>query len=211
MYTSRHSRALSFESRATSSTSNTASTDTSTIWGPGTLSGKAIEAFGEATLRGVENVVIRRKLSTYRSLFPHADDTTIKNIDTVYENVLQLSRYSSHPFIPHIGWLPYRTDRTMYRPNLYSKNTTQAALRLMMIQIARRETLHLRKALQKWPTVELQFFLSQIMDMSMHPYENWHVVVVFHLHNVLTLLSGVMTSPVGRNRKPYETQNISPQ
>ena len=100
--TSRLSRALSFESFATSSTSNTASTDTSTIWGPGTLSGKAIEAFGEATLRGVENVVIRRKLSTYRSLFPHTDDMTIKNIDTVYENVLELSRYSSYPFVPHV-------------------------------------------------------------------------------------------------------------
>ena len=148
MYTSRRSRALSFESLATSSRSNTTTTDTSTIWGPGTLSGKAIEAFGEATL---------------------------------------------------------------CRPNLYSKNTTQAALRLIMMQITRRETHHLRKGLQKWPVVELQFFLSQIMDMTMHPYENWYVVIVFHLHNVLTLLSGAMMPPVGRNRKPYETQNISAQ
>jgi hypothetical protein len=98
MKTSRHSRALSFESFATMSTSNTTATDASTIWGPGTLSGKVIEAFGEATLRRVENVVIRRKLSTYRSLFPHADDTTIRDIDSVYENVLELSRYCIHSY-----------------------------------------------------------------------------------------------------------------
>jgi hypothetical protein len=98
MKTSRHSRALLFESLATMSTSNTTATDASTIWGPGTLSGKVIEAFGEATLRGVEIVVIRRKLSTYRSLFPHADDTAIKDIDSVYENVLELSRYCNHSY-----------------------------------------------------------------------------------------------------------------
>jgi hypothetical protein len=96
MKTSRHSRAYSIESQATLSTSNTTTTNDSTLYGLGTLSGKVIEAFGEATLRGVENIVIRRKLSTYRSLFPHADETTIKDIDSVYENILELSRYFMH-------------------------------------------------------------------------------------------------------------------
>ena len=94
---SRHSRAFSIESQATLSTSNTATTNGSTVWGPGTVSGKLIEAFGEATLRRVENIVIRRKLSTYRSLFPHTDDTTIKDIDSIYENILELSRSFTHP------------------------------------------------------------------------------------------------------------------
>jgi hypothetical protein len=71
-------------------------TNDSTFYGLGTLSGKVIEAFGEATLWGVENIVIRRKLSTYRSLFPHTDETTIKDIDFVYENILELSRYFMH-------------------------------------------------------------------------------------------------------------------
>jgi len=80
-------------SRTTSSTS-TASTGTnlSTIWGPGTLSGKALEAFGEAALRGVENITIRRKLATLRPVFPHTDNTDIPDIDTVYDDALELSR-----------------------------------------------------------------------------------------------------------------------
>jgi hypothetical protein len=65
----------------------------STIWGPGTLTGKALEAFGKATLRGVENLVVRRKLASLRSVFPHRNDTTIKNIEQHYDDVLELSRY----------------------------------------------------------------------------------------------------------------------
>jgi hypothetical protein len=85
------SRQLKTLSRTTSSTASTG-TNLSTIWGPGTLSGKALEAFGEAALRGVENITIRRKLATLRSVFPHTDNTDIPDIDTVYDDVLELSR-----------------------------------------------------------------------------------------------------------------------
>jgi hypothetical protein len=89
-------KGLSSPSFATFSTSCTATTDSSAIWGPGGLSGRAIEAFGDATLRGIENIIIRRKLATYRALFPHMDDTPIRNIDSIYENILELSRYFIH-------------------------------------------------------------------------------------------------------------------
>jgi len=64
----------------------------STRWGPGTLTGKALEAFGEATIRGIENLVIRRKLASLRSMFPHGNDTTIGNIEQLYDDILELSR-----------------------------------------------------------------------------------------------------------------------
>jgi hypothetical protein len=46
------------------STSRWSSTESrSTVYGPGSLSGKFILAFGRLTLRGVENVVIMRRMS----------------------------------------------------------------------------------------------------------------------------------------------------
>jgi hypothetical protein len=92
MFTSRQSKTKSSISYATVSTTNSAYTDTSTVWGPGTLAGKALEAFGEATLRGIENIVIRRKLAALRSAFPHTDNSPGKDIDGVYDAVLELSR-----------------------------------------------------------------------------------------------------------------------
>jgi hypothetical protein len=88
----RDSRQLSLSVSYASSTTSSASSKWSTIWGPGTLSGKALEAFGEATLRGVESLVIRRKLASLRSIFPHKNDAVIKNVEDVYDNVLELSR-----------------------------------------------------------------------------------------------------------------------
>jgi hypothetical protein len=81
-------RPLSYATSAVDSTTTFAST----IWGPGTLAGKALEALGEATLRGVENIVIRRKLAAIRSVFPHTDTTDIADIDAAYDDVLELSR-----------------------------------------------------------------------------------------------------------------------
>jgi hypothetical protein len=91
---SRQSKGLSMIS-CTSSASNETTTSTSTIWGPGTLSGKAIEAFGEATLRGVENLVIRRKLVSLRSHFPHDNGTVNRKIEQIYNDVLELTRFVS--------------------------------------------------------------------------------------------------------------------
>ena len=79
----------------------------------------------------------------------------------------------------------------------------------MMIQIANRETHHLRQALQKWPIIELELFLSQIMDMSMDAHENWQVVSILHFRNVFTLLPGVTTAQAGRIWIPHETERIS--
>jgi hypothetical protein len=72
----RHSRASSLTSLST----------TSSTWGPGALAGKALEALG------VENLVIRRKLASFRSVFPHDNDTMIRDIEQVYDDLLELTR-----------------------------------------------------------------------------------------------------------------------
>lgn len=64
-----------------------------TVRGLGSLGGKVIYAFGEATLRGLENLAIRRKLRTINHIFPHDDSATIKNVKGLYDDVLELSRF----------------------------------------------------------------------------------------------------------------------
>lgn len=66
---------------------------TSTVWGPGTLSGKAIKSLGEASLRGVEKLIIRWKLARINATLPQAH----RNIDATslaksYDDLLELSR-----------------------------------------------------------------------------------------------------------------------
>jgi hypothetical protein len=57
------------------SVSQRTTTDTSTIWGPGTLSGRALLALGEATIRGIDALLIRRKLATIRKRGPYLTQT----------------------------------------------------------------------------------------------------------------------------------------
>lgn len=63
--------------------------------GIGSLTGNVAYAFGEATLRGAENLVIRRKLRITKSLFPHENGTVNKDVDAVYNDILEFSRYGS--------------------------------------------------------------------------------------------------------------------
>jgi hypothetical protein len=60
--------------------------------GIGTLSGRAVYAVGEAALRGLENLAIRRKLRSINSAFPHGNVVVTKNMETLYNDVLELSR-----------------------------------------------------------------------------------------------------------------------
>ena len=150
----RHFRSSSRISYASSTTS-----EISTIWGPGTLTGKALEAFGEATLRGIDNLVIRRKLTSLRSVFPHG--AQVKNIEQVYDDILELSRY----ILDSLSYLMCsRPTYRLSRPRLYTKTIGQAAMRLLMAQIGSRNTYHLINGLDQWPEVEVRLFLSQVMS-----------------------------------------------
>lgn len=73
-------------------TSNPAS-DTYTVEnGIGTLSGRVIYAVGEVALRGIDQLAIHSKLRLIDSIFPHDDNARIKNMESKYDAVLELSR-----------------------------------------------------------------------------------------------------------------------
>ena len=40
----------------------------------------------------LENIAIRRKLASFRSVFPHDDNTTDKVLGGIYDDVLEFSR-----------------------------------------------------------------------------------------------------------------------
>src|ERR1700683_3863797 len=85
------SLASSSQSRSIISHPRTTSSD-GTAEGIGSLGGRALHAFGEVALRGFENLAISRKLRSIRSLFPHDDTDTTKDMERIYDDVLELSR-----------------------------------------------------------------------------------------------------------------------
>lgn len=165
---SRQLKRFSSVSYATCTTDSTTTSRFSTIWGPGTLTGKALEAFGEATLRGVENIVVRRKLAFFRSAFPHDNETMTEDIVQIYENVLELTR--SDAIVSSCREYLFTRPR---RPGLYSKGVRQIALQLLLPQIDSRNTCHLIQALEKWPEIEIRLFLSQVMSTYMYEVGKW--------------------------------------
>jgi hypothetical protein len=54
---------------------------------------------------------------------------------------------------------------TINRPDLYPDKTGYRARRLLLMQIALRETLRLRQRLLVWPQVEMELFLRKILDI----------------------------------------------
>jgi hypothetical protein len=128
--------------------------------GIGTISGRAIYALGEAGLRRMEMIMIRTKLTAVRGAFPHGDDTVVQNIEAIYDNVLELSRYV-------VALLNVKVSVAMpkhiCRPGLSNANFRKQALKLLLSQIGRRKTRHLLRYLMKWPVVEIALFLSEVM------------------------------------------------
>lgn len=77
-----------------SSSSQTASTpSTSVHMGLGSLSGKAIFAVGTLELYLVEWIIIQQKLSSYARRFPHDDSTSLSDIEQIYSETLELTRF----------------------------------------------------------------------------------------------------------------------
>jgi hypothetical protein len=74
------------------SSPSTQSSFTYTVEGTGTASGRVIYAVGAIALKGIELLAKRRKLSIAISFFPHKNDDDRKNIQTMYDYVLEFSR-----------------------------------------------------------------------------------------------------------------------
>ncbi|KAF7377181.1 hypothetical protein MSAN_00137600 [Mycena sanguinolenta] len=73
------------------------STAASTVWGPGTLAGRAILALGEATLKGLDRIIdresraIRKRLVVIRASVPH------RLTPEMYTDLIELSRPDLYP------------------------------------------------------------------------------------------------------------------
>jgi hypothetical protein len=68
------------------------SSTTSTHTGPGYLTGKAILTVGKLTLKGIEQLIISRRLSIIATHFPHNDADNIPGLHGMYADLLELSR-----------------------------------------------------------------------------------------------------------------------
>lgn len=88
-------------SAVTYQTTETESSAT-TVWGPGTLSGRAIKSLGEASLRGVEKLMVRWRLAKINAILPalgHGSGSSLskntasgEQLEKVYDDLLELSR-----------------------------------------------------------------------------------------------------------------------
>lgn len=87
-------------------------TTESTVRGIGSHSGKFIYAVGTAALKGIEILVILRKLTDIKNVFPHKDGDA-DDLTRVYEDTLELARYVVGyiwQMITHILQLPLPSD-----------------------------------------------------------------------------------------------------
>jgi hypothetical protein len=53
-----------------------------------------LKAFGRLAWRVVERIYIEHRLSVARVAFPHEDGATLPDFDVIYEELLELTRYS---------------------------------------------------------------------------------------------------------------------
>uniref|UniRef100_A0A0W0FXN6 Uncharacterized protein n=1 Tax=Moniliophthora roreri TaxID=221103 RepID=A0A0W0FXN6_MONRR len=124
---------LTTDTYATDDTGSSATT----IWGPGTLSGKAIKSLGEASLRGVEKLLIRWKFAKISQVL--ASEAKNGKLEKIHDDLLELSRL-----------------------DFYDAKVRHKALRLIMMQIGSGETTHLTMCIVKWPRGEIRIFLSEM-------------------------------------------------
>ncbi|KAJ7367237.1 hypothetical protein DFH08DRAFT_836905 [Mycena albidolilacea] len=111
-------------------------TDTSTVWGPGTVSGRALLALGEATIRGIDALLIRRRLANIRLRVPFLTGS-------VCNDLLELCR-----------------------PDMYSVRIAKQALGLTLTQICSgpESSVYLFVvSLCKWSRQEARFILLALV------------------------------------------------
>ncbi|KAK7048600.1 hypothetical protein R3P38DRAFT_3619402 [Favolaschia claudopus] len=111
-------------------------TDTSTVWGPGTVSGRAILALGEAAIRGIDALIIRRRLATIRLRAPRLTAPMCKDL------------------------------LEFCRPNMYSVRISEQAIRLTLRQIcgSRKDAAYpFVVQLCQWPPGEARLIMLKLV------------------------------------------------
>lgn len=99
------SSSISLLSSSPSTEYTTSGSSSSTIPGPGAITGKAVKALGRATLRGFDRIIIAKHLATITRIFPHTDEegSHIRNINSTYDDLLEFSRYAfSNQYVIYI-------------------------------------------------------------------------------------------------------------
>ncbi|KAF9462529.1 hypothetical protein BDZ94DRAFT_1322532 [Collybia nuda] len=122
---------------------DTASTS-STVPGPGEVSGRAIKALGKITLRGLDEIQLRLRLSSLDRLFPHGNRVFWEGDDgeQMYEEIIDLSR-----------------------PGVYSSRLYKHAMHLLLIQVGHREVKQLIRGLVDWDVERIGDLLTRLMDL----------------------------------------------
>jgi hypothetical protein len=80
------------DTTATTQSSDWTEAASSTIWGPGALTGKALVAFGKGTLRTVENAVIYRRLRIIKSHLSSKENEISSKSEQIYSDLIALCR-----------------------------------------------------------------------------------------------------------------------
>ncbi|KAK7007948.1 hypothetical protein R3P38DRAFT_3593012, partial [Favolaschia claudopus] len=122
-------------------------TSSSTQWGPGALSGKAIRAMGKAVIRGVEYLAIKRRLAAIKAASPFSlevKDDQHALFQGMSDDLLELAR-----------------------TGLYPETFRDLAVRLIIAQIAQGQTSYLLCSLSKWDVDSevVATFLSEIIGV----------------------------------------------
>ncbi|KAJ7887306.1 hypothetical protein B0H14DRAFT_3127662 [Mycena olivaceomarginata] len=121
-------------------------TSSSTQWGPGALTGKAILAMGKAIVRGAEHLIIVRRLAAIKAVMPCKDNNDDLRIASMFADLLELSRLC-----------------------LYPDDIRIKAMEIIVAQIATEQTRHLRMSISKWEvdSEELGAFLAEITGVAL--------------------------------------------
>ncbi|KAG5721040.1 hypothetical protein E4T56_gene1006, partial [Termitomyces sp. T112] len=116
----------------------------STVPGPGVITGRVVKAIGNIAVVGVDNIMIKRRMATYRTMFPHGRHVDLTEDDgrEMYSEILEFTR-----------------------PGVYPPSICEDALKLLMIQISIRETHQLMRGLEEsFDHDDFQAFLHQLLD-----------------------------------------------
>ncbi|KAJ7132937.1 hypothetical protein C8R46DRAFT_652246 [Mycena filopes] len=139
---------------ASDRTSQRTFTDTSTVWGPGTLSGRALLALGEVTIRGIDNLVIRGRILALRQRVGR------KLTGNMCNDLMELCRRGSVILAQDCG-----LTRDV-RPTMYSARITKEAIRLTLTQLCggpKSAVYMFAFSLCKWPRQEARLILLQLI------------------------------------------------
>ncbi|KAJ7030178.1 hypothetical protein C8F04DRAFT_1236633 [Mycena alexandri] len=123
-------------------------TSSSTQWGPGAVSGKAVLAMGKAVVRGAEHLIILRRLAAIEAAMPCVDTGGTQSdlsLENMFADLLELSR-------------------TLYREAIRIQ-----AMQIIVVQIATEQTQHFRLSISKWEIdcEELEGFLNEIVAIAL--------------------------------------------